>query len=74
MYHLFHIPLFIFLNLQLFYAYKREHWLVCKKHKKREISYIVLEELVSHIAFSLSYLVIFFDFTKLLKFSILFSL
>jgi hypothetical protein len=40
-----------------------EHWLVCKTHNKREISYIVLEELVSHIAFFLSYPVIFFDFT-----------
>ena len=63
MYHPFHIPIFIFFNLPLFYAYKRKHWLVCRTHNKREISYIFLEELVSHIAFSLSYLVIFFDFT-----------
>jgi hypothetical protein len=36
---------------------------VCKTHNNREESYLVPEELVSHIAISLSYFVIFFDFT-----------
>jgi hypothetical protein len=36
---------------------------VCKTHNNREESYIVPEELVLHIAISLSCLVIFFDFT-----------
>jgi hypothetical protein len=37
--------------------------IVCKTHNNREESYLVPEELVSHIAISLSCLVIFFDFT-----------
>jgi hypothetical protein len=36
---------------------------VCKTHNNREESYLVPEELVSHIIISLSYFVIFFDFT-----------
>jgi hypothetical protein len=40
-----------------------EHWVVCKIHNKREESYVVPEELVSHIAISLYCLIIFFDFT-----------
>jgi hypothetical protein len=54
---------FLFLNLPLwFYVYKREYWVVYKSHNYREESYIVSEELVSHITISLSCLVIFFFF------------
>jgi hypothetical protein len=38
---------------------------VCKTHNNREESYLIPEELVSHIAISLSCLVIFFDFTTI---------
>jgi hypothetical protein len=37
-----------------------EHWVVCKIHNNREEPYLIPEELVSHIAISLSCLVIFF--------------
>jgi hypothetical protein len=40
---------------------------VCKTHNKREISYIVPEELVLHVTISLSCLVIFFDFTTVFE-------
>ena len=62
---------FIFLNFPLwFHGYKREHWIVCKTHNNREELYIVFEELASHIAIPLSYLIIFFHFTTLSQFLI----
>jgi hypothetical protein len=42
---------------------KRSVEFYVKRHNNREESYIVPEELVSHIAISLSYLVILLDFT-----------